>query len=143
MTPEHMHLVQDSWEHVAPITETAAEIFYGRLFELDPTLRPLFAKADMRAQGKMLMRMLAGAVQGLNDLDQLVPTVENLGRRHVNYGVKDAHYDTVGAALLWTLEQGLGEAFTPEVREAWTEAYLMLATIMRDAAKGVKSSNLE
>lgn len=134
ITPEQKQLVRDTWEQVAPISDRAAELFYGRLFELDPTLRQLFASSDMKAQGKKLMQMLAVAVKGLDNLDQLVVAVENLGRRHMVYGVKDIHYDTVGAALLWTLERGLGEAFIPEVRDAWAETYTMLATIMQRAA---------
>jgi hemoglobin-like flavoprotein len=136
MTPEHKQLVQDTWEQVAPITDTAAEWFYGRLFALDPTLRRLFASTDMQAQGKMLMQMLALAVKGLDNLEQLVPELERLGRRHVRYGVKDAHYETVGAALLWTLERGLGTAFTPAVREAWAETYTVLTTVMKGASRG-------
>lgn len=134
ITPEQKQLVRDTWEQVAPISDRAAELFYGRLFELDPTLRQLFASSDMKAQGKKLMQMLAVAVKGLDNLDQLVVAVESLGRRHMVYGVKDIHYDTVGAALLWTLERGLGEAFIPEVRDAWAETYTMLATIMQRAA---------
>src|SRR5262245_48355368 len=136
MTPEHKQMVQETWEQVAPMAETAAALFYRRLFELDPTLRQLFASTNMQTQGKMLMQMLAGAVKGLDHLEQLVPAVEQLGQRHVRYGVKDAHYDTVGAALLWTLERGLGDAFTPAVREAWAETYTVLATVMKDAARG-------
>lgn len=136
MTPEHKQLVQDTWEQVAPIADTAAELFYGHLFELNPTLRQLFAATDMQAQGKMLMQMLAVAVKGLDNLDQLVPAVESLGRRHVRYGVKVAHYDTVGAALLWTLERGLGEAFTPGVQDARAEAYTLLARVMKAATRG-------
>jgi hemoglobin-like flavoprotein len=136
MTPQHTQIVQDTWEQVAPIADTAAELFYSRLFELDPTLRQLFASTNMQAQGKLLMQMLAVAVKGLDNLDQLVPAVEQLGRRHVRYGVKDAHYETVGAALLWTLERGLGDAFTPAVREAWAETYAVLATVMKGATRG-------
>jgi hemoglobin-like flavoprotein len=136
MTPAHKRLVQDSWEQVVPIADTAAALFYGRLFELDPTLQRLFAATNMKVQGKMLMQMLAVAVKGLDNLEELVPALESLGRRHVRYGVKDAHYDTVGAAFLWTLERGLGNAFTPAVRDAWAEAYSVLATVLKDATKG-------
>ena len=112
---------------------TAAELFYGRLFELDPELRPLF-KGDMAKQGDKLMTTLAIAVRGLTNLDSIVPVVQQLGARHVGYGVKEKDYDTVGAALLWTLGQGLGDDFTPDVEAAWAEVYGLLATTMKDAA---------
>ncbi|MDO8840339.1 MAG: methyl-accepting chemotaxis protein [Parvibaculum sp.] len=133
MTPEIRQRVQDSFAAVAPIAEQAAELFYGRLFETAPELRPLF-KGDMKEQGRKLMKMLAMAVSGLNDIDRLVPAVEALGRRHVGYGVKPADYQTVGAALLWTLEQGLGARFTPDVRAAWEAAYELLAGVMIKAS---------
>lgn len=128
-------LVRDSFAKVEPIAPTAAELFYGRLFELDPTLKPLF-KGDMKRQGQMLMQMIATAVKGLDRLDAIVPAVEALGRRHVGYGVTAAHYDTVGMALLWTLEKGLGDGFTPAVKAAWTETYGLLAGVMKKAAYG-------
>ncbi|MFL5539248.1 MAG: globin domain-containing protein, partial [Longimicrobiaceae bacterium] len=102
MTPESKRLVQESWTLVEPIAETAAALFYGRLFELDPSLRPMF-RGDMREQEKKLMQALTVVVRGLDRLDQLVPAVEALGRRHAGYGVRDEHYATVAAALLWTL----------------------------------------
>ncbi|MEP7217931.1 MAG: globin family protein [Bacteroidota bacterium] len=114
---------------VAPIAEQAAEIFYNRLFVLDPALRPLFT-GNMKEQGRKLMAMLAMVVNGLDRFEQLTPAVRDLGRRHDNYAVKPNDYDTVGAALLWTLEQGLGEAFTPDVKEAWTIAYGIVAATM-------------
>ena len=134
MTPESKQLVQDSWRQVAPISEAAAELFYGRLFELDPQLRPLFAHTDLKEQGKKLMQMLAVVVKGLDNLDKLVPAVAALGQRHGEYGVKDEHYDTVAAALLWTLEKGLGEGFTAAVRQAWIDAYSLLSMVMKRAA---------
>ncbi|MFL5542728.1 MAG: globin family protein, partial [Longimicrobiaceae bacterium] len=109
--------------------------FYGRLFELDPSLRPMF-RGDLEEQGKKLMQMITVVVRGLDRLDQLVPAVEALGRRHAGYGVRDSHFDTVAAALLWTLGQGLGDAFTAPVKAAWTEAYTLLATVMKRAAAG-------
>lgn len=133
MTPKQVELVQTSWEKCVPIADQAAALFYGKLFELDPNLKPLF-KTDIKEQGKKLMTMITMAVRGLNDLGQLVPAVQNLGRRHVGYGVKDEHYATVGTALLWTLEQGLGPDFTPEVKESWTTVYGVLATTMQQAA---------
>ncbi|HEV8106673.1 MAG TPA: globin family protein [Burkholderiales bacterium] len=134
MTPHQIDLVQASWKQVLPVAETAAQMFYGRLFFLDPSLRPLF-RGDLREQGQKVMAMLSFTVNGLARLDELVPTVKALGRRHAAYGVRAEHYYTVGAALLWTLEQGLGEAFTPAVREAWVAAYGVLANTMRDAAE--------
>ena len=133
MTPEQVELVQSSWAKVAPISGTAADLFYDRLFMLDPTLRPLFPK-DMAEQKKKLMQMIATAVSHLKNLGEIVPAVEELGKRHVNYGVAHSHYDTVGAALLWTLAQGLGDDFTSETEAAWTETYTVLADTMKNAA---------
>jgi hemoglobin-like flavoprotein len=134
MNPEQVRLIQTSWAMVAPISDQAAALFYGRLFELDPELKPLF-KSDITEQGKKLMQMLGMVVHGLTNLERLVPAVQGLGRRHVGYGVNDSHYEKVGAALLWTLEKGLGNGFTPDVRSAWTTAYGVLATTMKDAAR--------
>ena len=134
MTPEHKQLVRGTWAMVAPISETAATLFYDRLFELDPDLRALFARTDMDTQGRMLMQTLSIAVKGLDAPNHLLPVVEDLGRRHVRYGVLNAHYETVGAALLWTLERGLGEAFTPEVRDAWVQTFALLSDTMKRAA---------
>lgn len=139
MTPEKIKLVQDSFAKVAPISDTAAKLFYDKLFELDPSLRPLFPD-DLTAQGEKLMKMIATAVNGLNNLEAIVPAVQELGKRHVGYGVRDAHYDTVGAALLWTLEASLKDDFTPDVKAAWTETYTILATVMKDAAATVPAS---
>ena len=137
LTQTQIDLVQGSFGLVEPIADTAAGLFYGRLFELDPSLRPLF-KRDITEQGRMLMQMIAIAVRSLNHVDTVVPAVKALGQRHVGYGVQPAHYDTVGAALLWTLEQGLGDAFTPEVKEAWTAIYTLLAeTALAGAAETV------
>lgn len=133
MTPEQVALVKNSWSQVTPIADKAAELFYGKLFELDPALKSLF-KGDMLEQGRKLMQMINTAVNGLDNLESIVPAVEKLGERHVGYGVKNKDYDTVGAALLWTLEAGLGEAFTAEVKAAWTETYGVLAQTMKIAA---------
>lgn len=133
MTPEQITLVKSSWEMVMPIADKAAELFYGKLFELDPSLKPLF-KGDMAEQGDKLMKMINTAVNGLDHLDQIVPAVQQLGIRHVDYGVKDEHYDTVGAALLWTLETGLADAFTDDVKDAWATVYGILAGTMKSAA---------
>jgi hemoglobin-like flavoprotein len=131
VTPEQKTLVQESFALVVPIADTAAELFYGRLFELDPSLRGLF-HGNMREQGRKLMHMLSVAVHGLDRLESIVPAVRALGRRHAAYGVTDEHFETVGAALLWTLQQGLGSAFTPEVAEAWASVYEVLVTTMQD-----------
>jgi hemoglobin-like flavoprotein len=132
MTPENKVLVQQSFARIAPIADVAANLFYSRLFELDPTLRPLF-KEDLTEQKRNLMQTLAVVVHGLDELDSIVPAVQALGRRHGRYGVQAEHYDTVGSALLWTVGQGLGEGFTPAVAEAWTEAYQLVATTMKEA----------
>jgi hemoglobin-like flavoprotein len=126
-------LVKTSWQQVLPIHDTAARLFYGRLFELDPGLRALF-RGDMTEQGRKLMTMINTVVTSLDNLAPLLGAVEDLGRRHVAYGVTDAHYDTVGSALLWTLGRGLGEQFTQPVEAAWLEAYTTLASAMKQAA---------
>jgi hemoglobin-like flavoprotein len=133
MTPHQKMLVQTTFAQVAPIAETAAALFYARLFELDPSLRPMFT-SDIQEQGRKLMQMIAVAVAGLDDLDALVPAVQALGKRHAGYGVQDEHYETVATALIWTLEVGLGDAFTFEVREAWGTVYWLLADTMKDGA---------
>ena len=133
MTPQQIELVKSSWAKVLPISEQAAELFYGRLFELDPALKSLF-KGDMKEQGRKLMAILNTAVNSLDKLGEIVPAVQDMGRRHVEYGVKDEHYDTVGEALIWTLGQGLGEAFTEDVKSAWLDTYTIVATTMKDAA---------
>lgn len=133
MTPQQITLIQQSWAEVLPISDTAAGLFYQRLFVLDPEVRPLF-KGDMREQGQKLMKMLGLIVNSLTRLDELVPVAQDLARKHVDYGVKPAHYDTVGAALLWTLEQGLGSKFSDDVKSAWTAAYGILSQVMKDAA---------
>jgi hemoglobin-like flavoprotein len=130
MTDEQIRLVQDSFRQVAPIAETAAQLFYARLFELDPDLELLF-KGNLSEQGRKLMQMLGLAVNSLNRMDQLLPIVQSLGTRHVSYGVRDKDYDTVGQALLWTLQKGLGEAFTPDVEAAWSDVYAILASEMQ------------
>ena len=133
MNTEKIALVQGSWKKVVPIADEAAALFYEELFTLDPSLRALF-KSDMKAQGRKLTSMLNTAVVNLARLEEILPAVQDLGRRHVGYGVRDEHYDTVGAALLWTLQQGLGEGFTADVKEAWTSVYGVLAGTMKSAA---------
>jgi hemoglobin-like flavoprotein len=142
MVPEQIDLIKESWAKVVPIKETAADLFYDRLFELDPTIRPLFKK-DLTEQKRKLVAMLNRIVTLLGDFGALVHMAEDLGRRHVSYGVEAEHYDTVGTALLWTLRTGLGAAFTPEVEAAWTAAYRTLAGAMKEAAYGVPSSAMK
>lgn len=133
MTPEQKQMVKASWAQVLPIQETAAELFYGRLFDEYPEVQPYF-KDDMKEQGRKLMAMLNTAVSGLDNLERLVEPLKALGKTHKGYGVRAEDYDKVGAAFLWTLEQGLGDAFTPEVREAWTATYTTVARVMIDGA---------
>ncbi len=132
MKLEHIKLVQDSFAKVEPGAGAAADLFYARLFTLDPTLRSMFP-AELAEQKHKLMTMLKLAVNNLNRLDELVPAVQALGQRHGAYGVTDEQYETVGAALLWALEQELGAAFTPEVKAAWTAVYGLLANTMKQA----------
>jgi len=133
MNPNTVILVQESWKKVAPIAPQAAALFYQNLFTADPSLKVLF-KGDMVEQGKKLMQMIGAAVSKLDDLETLVPILQSLAVRHVAYGVKDSHYQTVGAALLKTLEQGLGTEFTAEVKEAWTTVYNLMAEVMISAS---------
>ena len=133
MTPKQVEIVQSTWALVVPIKDEAAAMFYAKLFEMDPSLSTLF-KGDMKEQGRKLMAMITTAVNSLTRLETLVPAVQQLGKRHQGYGVVDAHYATVGGALLWTLEAGLGSAFTPEVKEAWATTYGVLADTMKAAA---------
>jgi len=134
MTPRQVELVQNTFERVRPAAAQTAAAFYARLFELDPSLRPLF-KAGMEDQGQKLMTTLALAVAGLKNLEELVPALQMLGKRHVDYGVKDEHYPTVGRALLETLERGLGDAFDGETKSAWADAYALMAGVMQEATR--------
>ena len=134
MTTNQKSLVKETFAQVVPIADTAAGLFYGRLFDMDPSLRSLF-RTDLGEQGKKLMQMLGFCVAKLDLLDELVPAVKELGRKHAGYGVEEEDYLTVGSALLWTLEQGLGAAFTPEVKAAWTAVYELLAATMLEGAK--------
>lgn len=133
MTPNQVQLVQSSFALVAPIAPQAAVLFYANLFEADPSLRQLF-KGDMAAQGERLMQMIGAAVGLLNQPERLMPVLRGLGARHQGYGVRSSHYDTVGGALLKTLGQGLGDAFTPAVQGAWAAMYTVVAQTMQEAA---------
>ena len=131
MTPRQKHLVQQSWNQVVPLADEVAVTFYKRLFEIDPSVVPLFSGIDMPKQRNKLLQVLAIVVSGLDNPDKLMPVVRELGRRHATYGISPRHYDSVGAALLWTLEQGLGGDWSPELAEAWTAAYATLVAEMR------------
>jgi len=135
MTPDQIKAIQESFARVAPISEQAAALFYGRLFEIAPTLKPLF-RGDMTDQGRKLMATLGVVVNGLADLESVLPAASALAKRHVDYGVQAADYQPVGAALLWTLERGLGEQWTPQLAAAWTEAYTILSDFMIAEAYG-------
>jgi len=138
MQGHKIDLIQGSFRQVEPIADDAAALFYGRLFELDPSVKPLF-KTDLVEQGRKLMASLGLVVKGLRDLEKILPTIRELGVRHVAYGTKTEHYSTVGEALLWTLEKGLGDAWTPEMREVWAEAYELVAEQMIEAANEVSA----
>jgi hemoglobin-like flavoprotein len=135
MTPDQVKAIQDSFAKVVPISEQAAALFYGRLFEIAPAVKPLF-RGDIEEQGRKLMAMLAAVVNGLGNLETILPAASALAKRHVDYGIKPADYEPVGAALLWTLERGLGAQWTPELAAAWTDAYTVLADFMIKEAYG-------
>jgi nitric oxide dioxygenase len=135
MTPDHVKLVQESFAKVAPISETAAVLFYDRLFEIAPKVKAMFP-TDMTEQRRKLMATLAVVVGGLGNLESVLPAASALARRHVSYGAKAEHYPVVGSALLWTLEKGLGDGWTPDVAEAWTAAYGTLSGFMISEAYG-------
>lgn len=133
MNPSTIDNVQRTFNTIAPIADDAAALFYSKLFELDPSLRSMF-KSDMAEQRKKLMQILGVAVSSLNNLEAIVPAVQDLGRRHVKYGVRPQHYNTVAEAILWMLGQTLGSSFTPEIKQSWTEVYTVLADTMIAAA---------
>lgn len=135
MTPSQIEIVNKTWRQVLALGDEAAKLFYDRLFEIDPAVKPLFTSDNMAEQRKKLMLMLGAAVAGLEDLHALVPVLQDLGRRHVSYGVTEDQYDSVGAALLWTLEQGLGDAWNEDVSEAWAAVYALVAEVMIDAGR--------
>ena len=135
MTPDQVKAIQDSFTKVVPIAEQAAALFYGRLFEIAPEVKPLF-RGDMTEQGRKLMATLGVVVNGLGNLESILPAASALAKRHVDYGVKAGDYAPVGAALLWTLEQGLGNNWTPELAAAWSAAYTVLSDYMIGEAYG-------
>lgn len=142
MHPEQIEQVQQSFRAVLPIQDKAAALFYNRLFELDPSLRPLFAHADMAAQGEKLMGALGFVVGALASPGPMLTALRALAIRHVAYGVEEAHYATVGTALLWTLEAGLGSRWNPALAEAWAEAYRLVAGVMIAAAHDAEAARL-
>ena len=133
MTLEEIKLVKESWAKVLPISGQAAELFYGRLFELYPEVQPYF-KGDMKEQGRKLMGMIGSAVNSLENLGTMIPVIKESGKRHAGYGVKDEDYDKVADALIWSLGKGLGDDFTDEVKSAWVTTYTSLADVMKEAA---------
>ena len=140
LTPRQVELVAASFATIVPIQDRVASFFYRRLFELDPSLRPLFG-GSLAKQGRKLVATLRVAVTSLDRFEAIAPALEALGRRHAGYGVIDRHYDTVAAALLWTLAQELGAEFTTEVEDAWTACYTLLADTMKRAAASLASSS--
>ncbi len=135
MTPDQVKAIQESFNKVAPISEQAAALFYGRLFEIAPEVKPLF-RGDMTEQGRKLMATLAVVVNGLSNLESILPAASALAKRHVDYGVRASDYTPVGAALLWTLERGLGDAWTPDLATDWGAAYTVLSEYMIGEAYG-------
>ena len=135
MTPAQQQLIRTSWNAVEPIADDAATMFYDRLFESDPTVRPLFGYTDMDTQRRALMQMFAVVVRYIDRLDGITPELQALGRRHAGYGVGIDHYASVGRALIGTLEQGLGDAFTHETAIAWADAYRRVSSVMIEAAQ--------
>ena len=140
MTPERRQLVIESWKSLAPSGPQVGAIFYRRLFEIDPALRPLFKDAILDEQIRKLITMLDLIVHWLDIPERLVPVLKQLGARHHGYGVQDEHYGKVGTALIGTLEEGLGDKFTPDLRSAWTEAYLLISSLMRRGAAKVSGA---
>mgnify|MGYP003388108414 FL=1 len=139
MNPTQINLVQESFAKVAPISEQAATLFYDRLFEVAPAVKVMFP-ADMKEQRKKLMATLAVVVTGLSHLESVLPAASALAKRHVSYGARPEHYPVVGGALLWTLEKGLGEAWTADVADAWTAAYGTLSGYMISEAYGAQAA---
>jgi len=138
MTPRQVEVIRSNWARVEPISETAAGLFYDRLFELDPVIKRLFARTDMAAQRRILMQTFAVIISSLDEFHTLEPVIRALGQIHAGYGVREEHYDTVAAALLWTLDRGLGDAFDDEAADAWATAYHAIASLMIEAAAEVE-----
>ena len=141
MTPEQKQLVRETWKQIAPTAQEAADLFYCRLFDTDPSTRELFRASDMFAQRKKLLQTLGFAISSLDNLDVLMSMLQALGRRHVGYGVTAKQYESVGVALLWALERSLGPAWTPAAAAAWAEVYTLLSRVMRSAAADASPRN--
>jgi len=137
MNPEQSELIRSTWRQVVPVADSAMRLFYRRLFEIDPGLRPLFADSDMNEQCARLAQALSAVVDGLDDIGRLMPRLQALGRRHVGYGATGRHYESVGSALLWTLRQGLGDDWSESAEAAWREAYALVSSAMQHAAAGI------
>ena len=137
MSPEEIEIVQSTWAEVAPIADMAASLFYDKLFETEPDLKPLFAHVDLDTQKRKLIDALTHVVGNLDNFEDIAPQISDLGRRHVAYGATPAHYFSVGAALLATLETGLGDHWTEDAASAWTEAYTAIAGLMQNAGEDV------
>ena len=135
VTPAQIALVKETWSKVIPISETASRIFYDRLFETSPQLAPMFYGVDLVSQRQKLVKAINMVVMSLERIDTLIPSIRDLGQRHLNYGAEESHYAQVGAALLWTLATGLGEDWSEEAETAWTNAYQLLASVMLEGAK--------
>lgn len=137
MSPEQSELIKSTWRQVLPIADDAMQLFYRRLFAIEPGLLPNFVETDMSEQRDKLAQALSAVVDGLDDIELLLPRLEALGRRHIDYGATAKHYDAVGAALLWTLQQGLGEAWNAAAEAAWRDAYALVSRVMQNAAAEV------
>ena len=135
MTPEQKRTVKRTWKMITPIATTAADLFYDKLFEIDPSLDVLFDGVDLASQKQKLLQALATTVAGLDAPEDLISRLSDLGRRHASYGVVDAHYEIVGRSLMWTLEQGLRDEWTPQAQEAWTAAYTFVSETMKVGAR--------
>ncbi len=141
VTPEQIAVVKATWAKVVPISEFASRLFYDRLFETSPHLAPMFYGVDLVSQRQKLVKAINMVVMSLERIDTLIPTIRELGHRHLSYGAEESHYGEVGAALLWTLETGLGEDWSLEAETAWTNAYQLLASVMLEGAReGMKSA---
>lgn len=141
MTPEQKQILRQTWAQIVPIGDTAATLFYNRLFAIDPSTRKMFSSVDLRAQRSKLLQALGHIIDGLDQFEALLPMLKQLGRRHSGYGVRDEHYDSVGDALLWALKRGLKDSWTPAVKDAWIEIYTMIASVMRHASVDVAAAS--
>jgi hemoglobin-like flavoprotein len=135
LTSVQISLVKRSWSKLLPIADVAAALFYDRLFEINPELRPMFKTQDLTSQRKKLAKAITTVIMSLENIETLMPMIRLLGQRHVAYGVEDAHYDQVGEALLWALEAGLGNDWNDAIRQSWINAYQLLSSVMINAAR--------